>query len=59
MNAIKILGSENLSRQALRETMARLADVRPQVLVDRTLPRSAAAETCRAMGRIVWVPDHA
>jgi D-arabinose 1-dehydrogenase-like Zn-dependent alcohol dehydrogenase len=65
VNAIKLLGSENVSRPALREAMALVAEGRLQVRVDRTLPLSAAAEAHalvearKLVGRVVLVPEHA
>lgn len=64
VNSIKLLGSENVSRVALREAMRLVADGSLQVQVDRTLPLSGAAEAHRLLeqravvGRIVLVPEH-
>ena len=64
INAIKILGSDNVSRQALREVMALAAEGRLSARVDRVLPLGQAAEAHqliedrKAFGRIVLVPDH-
>jgi len=65
VNAIKVLGSENVSRNALKDTMALVADGRMRAHIDRTLPLSDAAlahellEERRVLGRIVLVPEHA
>jgi len=64
VNAIKILGSDNVTRQALREAMARVAEGHLRVRIDRTLLLAAAAEAHtlveqhRVVGRIVLVPEH-
>lgn len=64
INSIKILGSDNVSRQALREVMALAAEGRLSARVDRVLPLGQAAEAHqliedrKAFGRIVLVPDH-
>jgi len=65
VNGIKVLGSNNVSRQALRTVMDLVAEGRIEARIDRTLPLSAAAEAHalveqrKVVGRIVLVPDHA
>jgi len=65
VNAIKVLGSDNVSRAALREAMALVADGRIEARIDRTLPLAAAAqahtlvEERKLVGRVVLVPEHA
>jgi D-arabinose 1-dehydrogenase-like Zn-dependent alcohol dehydrogenase len=65
VNAIRVLGSNNVSRAALREVMDLVVQGRLEAPVDRMLPLSAAAEAHalleerKAVGRIVLVPEHA
>ena len=64
VNAIKLLGSENVSRVALREVMGLVAEGRLAARVDRVLPLARAAEAHRLVearelvGRVVLVPEH-
>ena len=65
INSIKVLGSDNVSRQALCEVMALTAEGRLEARIDRVLPLGQAAEAHKLLeerkvfGRIVLVPEHA
>jgi len=62
VNAIDLLGSDNVSPQALSEAMALVREGKIDVVIDRSMPLGEAAEAHRlleargAFGRIVLVP---
>jgi D-arabinose 1-dehydrogenase-like Zn-dependent alcohol dehydrogenase len=62
VNAIDLLGSDNVTRSSLREAMTHVLEGRIEVVIDRTLPLARAAEAHvelerrGAVGRIVLIP---
>ena len=62
MNAIDLLGSDNITRKALTEVMELVRAGRIEAVIDRTMPLSEAAaahrllEDRQAIGRIVLIP---